>query len=275
MTDLFFHPHTKKALDALKTDLPQSLLLIGQPGTGLRTAGMLLADKNLASDLRPRDSKGAINDETGLISVEMIRNLYEAMRTRRAERSVVLIDNAERMSAGAQAAFLKLLEEPNPNVHFLLTSHNPQKLLPTVRSRVEELIVHPISEAQTRELIKSRGADDPKKQAQLLFIANGLPAEICRLIRDDDYFASRAHTVARARDFLQNDPYEKLLLLQEYRSDRDSAISLIDSCIHILRRSLSGKPQQAIVAQLSLLLEIRENITSNYNVALQLSRFVL
>lgn len=272
---LLLHKQTRQALEKLNADLPQSLLLIGQKGTGLCTLGLSIADKNLIAELYPLDSKGTVNNESGLISVEMIRGLYDTTRARREKRAVVLIDNADRMSAGAQAAFLKLLEEPSPNIHFILTSHAPQKLLPTVRSRVEELIVHPVSQTETKEFIASLGVTDAKKQTQLLFIASGLPAEITRVAKDDEYFMKRARVVGQARDFLQHDPYKKMLLIQEYKNDRDSAISLIDSCIFILRRTLSAKPQQAIISQLELLLYIRENISANYNISLQLARFAM
>jgi DNA polymerase III subunit delta' len=50
-------------------------------------------------------------------------------------RRVILIEPAEAMNEATANALLKSLEEPPAGVHFLLVSHAPERLLPTVRSR--------------------------------------------------------------------------------------------------------------------------------------------
>jgi replication-associated recombination protein RarA len=274
MPDLVIHPTSKKILDILHHDLPQSLLISGQKGIGLLTIARQLSARNLAVELQPQDAKGAV-DENGTISVEMIRRLYEQTRAKQTTRQVVIIDDADRMSHGAQSAFLKLLEEPGQHMAFVLTSHAPDRLLPTIRSRVQHTALRPATAEQTQQLIQALNVADPTKQSQLLYIANGLPAEIHRLIGDTGTFAARAAIIGDARELLQGTPYQKSLIVQKYRSDRPGALMLIDSAIAILRRTLSAKPQQALVVQLERLLEIRERIASNYSVSLQLMQFVL
>jgi DNA polymerase-3 subunit delta' len=265
----------KTRLALLSRNLPQSTLLTGERGVGLGTIAKRLAGKDLATYLHPQNSKEQTDDENGTITVEMIRRLYDQTRAKHTSRQVIIIDNANTMSGGAQAAFLKLLEEPNGYIHFILTSHSPQKLVATIRSRVQETNIHPITKEQTLEYIKELGVSDTKKQALLQFIAAGLPAELSRLASDDSYFAARAKIMTDARTFLQSPGYEKLLIAQEYQSERTNALQLIDSCLQIVRRSMSAKPQQALIAQLSLLLSIHENISRQYNIRLQLTRFVL
>ena len=48
---------------------------------------------------------------------------------------VVVIDSADEMNANAANAVLKVLEEPPKRALLLLVSHNPGRLLPTIRSR--------------------------------------------------------------------------------------------------------------------------------------------
>jgi len=274
MSSLIIHPSSQKILDTLQRDLPQSLLVSGQKGTGLLTIATQLSARNLAAILQPQDAKGNL-DENGTISVEMIRNLYEQTRSKHTSRQVVIIDDADRMSHGAQSAFLKLLEEPGLHMAFILTSHAPDRLLPTIRSRVQHVALRPITAAQTQALIATLDVTDATKQAQLAYIASGLPAEIHRLVNDDEVFAARAAIIGDARTFLQGTPYQKSLVVQKYKSDRPSALLLVDSATAILRRTLSAKPQQILVTQLEWLLETRENIASNYSVSLQLMQFVL
>jgi DNA polymerase-3 subunit gamma/tau len=52
------------------------------------------------------------------------------------KRKFLLIENADRMQEGARNSLLKLLEEPPPAVHIVLTTEREQALLPTILSRV-------------------------------------------------------------------------------------------------------------------------------------------
>jgi DNA polymerase-3 subunit delta' len=272
---LIVHDTTRLIMRSLIDELPQSLLLSGQRGIGLSSIARDIAGRHLMAELKPQDSKEQADNENGTITVEMIRRLYEQTRARHTTRQVIIVDDADRMSLGAQAAFLKLLEEPNAQIHFILTSHAPQKLLPTIRSRVQQTILQPVSTEQSTELLAVLGITDAKKQAQLRYIAEGLPAELTRLAVDEAYFAERAAIVADARTLIQGDTYASLLIVQKYQSDRERALQLLDSALLISRRSLSTKPQHGLVVQLDHLLRVRENIASNYNIRLQLTQFVL
>lgn len=50
-------------------------------------------------------------------------------------RRVVIIDCADEMNPSVANSILKVLEEPPKNTFFLLVSHQPSRLLPTIRSR--------------------------------------------------------------------------------------------------------------------------------------------
>jgi len=275
MTTVVVHPITQKRLDILVRDLPQSVLISGERGVGLYTIARMITGSDFVGELRPQDAKEHTDNENGTIRVEMIRSLYDHTRAKHTTRQVVIIDDADRMSSGAQAAFLKLLEEPNSQISFILTSHSPQKLLPTIRSRVQHTNIQSVTGVQTAEFIASLGVSDPTRKAQLCFIADGLPAEIQRLIGDEEYFQSRAKIIGDARTFLQASRYDKMVIIQKYRSDRTEALRLIDSMMQILRRSISANPKQPLILQLEKLLETREKISANHNIALQLARFVI
>jgi replication-associated recombination protein RarA len=273
-SELVIHPTSEKLLAKLQNNLPQSLLISGQKGIGLRAIAEHLGGKAITAELQPRDAKGNL-DENGTIAVERIRQLYEQTRAKRTSRQIVVIDDADRMSHGAQSAFLKLLEEPGLHTTFILTSHSPNVLLPTIRSRVQHNALRPVTTEQTKALIRQLEVTDTTKQTQLLYLADGLPAEIQRLVADETTFAVRAAVIGDARQLLQGTPYQKSLVVQKYKNDRSGALLLIDSAIAILRHTLSAKPQQVLVAQLERLIEIREHIASNFSVSLQLMQFVL
>jgi len=71
------------------------------------------------------------------ISVDQIRGLADflGMTAHQGGRRVVVIHPAEAMNANAANALLKSLEEPPPGLLFILVTHKPQQLLPTLLSR--------------------------------------------------------------------------------------------------------------------------------------------
>ena len=273
MSEPLFHPTTVQIITQFKKNLPQSLLVSGPPGIGLTTAARWLTDDTIIDYIAPRDAKGNITI-SGTIGVEAIRLLYEQTRSRTTNRQIILISNAERMSSAASGAFLKLLEEPNAYVYFILTSHQPHQLLPTIRSRVQQIELQPITKEQTATFIASH-TTDPTKKLQLEFLASGLPAEITRLVEDDAYFSEQAKIISDARDFLKGDRYKKLLVIQSYRQDRNRTLQLCDTVLALLRRTLLSQPQPAVIVQIERLLEARERIAANGNAMLQLTQFVI
>lgn len=273
--NLTLHPLSDTLVQRLGEHLPQSLLLSGEEGVGLSSVAKTIASHNVTAILEPTDSKEAIDHARGTISIEVIRRLYEQTRGRQTKRQVIIIDDADRMSHGAQNAFLKLLEEPNDNVHFILTSHRPKQLLPTIRSRVQEATILPISAEQTVNFISNLKVTDAKKQAQLTFIASGLPAKLTRLVQDEEYFAREAKAMADARTFIQGTSFEKLGLINEYATSRERAVQLLDSALMIVRRSVSTHPEPRLIHQLERLLAAREAIDANHNTKLQLTQIVL
>ena len=71
------------------------------------------------------------------ISVEKIRMLtdFVTITSHRGGAKVICIVPAEAMHPSAANAVLKILEEPPGDTCFLLVSHQPERLLPTIRSR--------------------------------------------------------------------------------------------------------------------------------------------
>lgn len=268
------HPQTIQLITHLSQHLPQSLLLSGPPGVGMKSIANQIADNELLAYIYPKNTKGE-PDEQGTISVETIRELHTRTRGKHTGRQVVVIDLAERMNTSSQSAFLKLLEEPNSSIHFILLSHYPEQLKDTILSRVQQHTIPPITKEQTADFIKTLGISDPKKIAQLQFIAGGLPELLLRLSHDDELFSRRAAIVTDARTLLQGSGYEKLLIAQQYHTNRDDAILLIDAALMIARRTLSSKPQEALLLQMTSLLKAMERLRANGNIRLTLAAATL
>lgn len=82
------------------------------------------------------------------VTVDQVRALNAAFALKPAlsDRRVVVIDSIDDLERGGANALLKTLEEPPAGALFLLVSHAPGRLLPTIRSRCRMLRFSPLSD---------------------------------------------------------------------------------------------------------------------------------
>jgi len=256
--------------------LPQSLLLTGNDGVGLTTIALHIADKHsvIPTVILPEKDE-IINIEKGVISVEMIRRLYDNTKTKNDDERIIIIDYAERMTVQSQNAFLKLLEEPGDNIYFILVSHSTKSLLPTIISRTKNLDIKPITVEQSNTLLDSLGLKDKQKRIQLLFMASGLPAELTKLVNDEEYFKMRSEMVRDARELLSARLYNKLIIAQRYKDNRKIALILLDDAANILQNSMINNPQPETINLIDKLIKTHQRIQANGNIRLCLAQMII
>lgn len=122
-----------------------------------------------------------------VISIDDVRKLKGFFNLSAADggRRVVIIDSADDMNTNAANALLKLLEEPPDDAIILLVSHQPTRLLPTIRSRCRELRCSTLSASDmgaAMSVAGSNGSDNPEALAEL---AGGSVGEAVRLTNMD------------------------------------------------------------------------------------------
>ena len=254
---------------------PHAILLTGSRGVGLKTLAMYLANEagRLHRLVEPvaKTPKGQ-----AIIDVERVRALYDDTRTNLSGAHFIIIDDADRMNHAAQNALLKLLEEPNPTIHFIMTSHAPDLLLPTIRSRVWQFVVPPVDELASRRLLKSKGVNDQTKLAQLLYVASGLPAQLSRLSTEGPEFERLVSDVKQARAFIEGTAYDKLIIVNGLKDDREGALRFIDMVVTLLRKTLiTSVDPKVTLAMIDRLLAAHEAVRANGNVRLQLAAAVV
>ena len=187
--------------------IAHAFLLSGPHGTGKRTCanyltqtilcaspqapcGQCPACKKVLAGLHP--DVHVVGEEEKSISVDTIRALRDqlALRPFEADRHIALIPRADRMTAQAQNALLKTLEEPaGGNVFFLLTDQ-PGAMLPTIVSRCRRLRFSPVSVEACAEILAEKGVE-PGRARLAAACAQGAVGRALEIAGDEDYLPLR------------------------------------------------------------------------------------
>jgi len=210
MNIIDLHEPVWAQLAGRRAQLPHALLISGQRGIGKadfarlfaesllcekvqaghRPCGSCLACNWLAQGNHPdfrllqpdalADDAGEIADSNGKkkpsqqITIDQVRALDEFLHvgTHRHGLRVILINPAEAMNRSTANSLLKSLEEPTASTLFILVSSEPERLLPTIRSRCQAMPMPKPAPALAEAWLRESGVDDA---AHWLALAGGSP----------------------------------------------------------------------------------------------------
>ncbi|MCG6575512.1 DNA polymerase III subunit delta' [Pseudomonas sp. AF32] len=112
------------------------------------------------------------------IKVDQVRDLvsFVVQTAQLGGRKVVLIEPVESMNINAANALLKSLEEPSGDTVLLLISHQPSRLLPTIKSRcVQQACPLPSEAVSMQWLAQALPESTEDERVELLTLAAGSP----------------------------------------------------------------------------------------------------
>lgn len=141
------------------------------------------ASHNLIHLTRPFDEKAGRFKSA--ITVDEVRRVgrFFGQTSGSDNWRVVIVDTADDLNRNAANAILKMLEEPPKRAMFLVLSHAPGKLLPTIRSRCLPLPLRPLSDADLELALKALGFEiTPESRTALFAQAGGSVSEALKLV---------------------------------------------------------------------------------------------
>ena len=152
-------------------------LLCQQP-QGLDACGQCKACLLLKAGSHPDNFVLEPEEADKPIKIDQVRELvsFVVQTAQQGGRKVVLIEPVEAMNINASNALLKSLEEPSGDTVLLLVSHQPSRLLPTIKSRCQQVACPQPSLAQSRAWLAGALADNSEEEREeLLTLAAGSP----------------------------------------------------------------------------------------------------
>lgn len=155
---------------------------IGDPDTASAVSRQIAsgASHNLLYLSRPVDEKtGKVKSA---ITVDEVRRAgrFFSQTSGTGNWRIVIIDPADDMNRNAANAILKILEEPPKRALFLVLSHAPGKLLPTIRSRCLPLKLSPLDDGALGAALANLGVTG--SDASMISIAKGSVGEALKLL---------------------------------------------------------------------------------------------
>ncbi len=216
--DLVGHAEAERALfDAYAADrLPHALLIGGERGIGKATLAWRLARFILANpdpaavrtarNLHVDPSHPAARQVAALsqpsffllrrewnektkrhfseIRVDDVRQATQMFQRASQGYRICIVDCADELNRSAANALLKLVEEPPPRSLFLIITHRPALVLPTLRSRCQTLLLRPLSSDEVFAVLERLGEADAAARRAAAERAQGSVAAALRLLAD-------------------------------------------------------------------------------------------
>jgi DNA polymerase-3 subunit delta' len=186
---------------------------------------------------------------------------------------VCLVDTVDEFNPNAANALLKILEEPPRQSLFLLVSHAPGRVLPTILSRCRRVMLRPLSASDVMKAA-SHAAELPLDDPSLVEAAEAAEGSVARALAllGGDAFKLYRRTTALLDALPQIDQRELHALGDALGgSDKVTLSTFIDSVDRWLSKQLTVNEANANLPRLARLAEVWEKIngaardTAEYN----------
>ena len=168
------------------------------------------------------------------IRICQVRRLHRlaALAPFQSPRRVFIVDTVDDIQTEAAHALLKVLEEPPAHVLLLLLANDVDELLPTIRSRCQEIALRPMAVADLAAALERRTDLEPDEAAATAREARGRYGLALRLTEDPSLRVLQEAVAEDAARLAGADRNARLdyagTLSQRWRRERSSVLATID-----------------------------------------------
>jgi DNA polymerase-3 subunit delta' len=223
--------------------LPHAMLFQGSPGLG-KKAFAIAAAKYINCTGEPgaaacrcstcsRISRGVYLDVSILepegnarvIKIEKIRALQDSasLTPIEARKKCCLIFDAERMSLGAANSLLKILEEPPSHLVMILTTTNPNEILPTIRSRCMTFRFSTLPTEKIRNWLQEIHSVESTSADVASILSEGRPGLALEIVKGD--FIKRREELIKELDIFDEHGFAALFRTAQNLNDMSPSLA--------------------------------------------------
>lgn len=188
------------------------------------------------SEILPKCYHAKPNDK-GIYAKEEIDQIAKLTQSKQQSDFTIVIENAEVMNLAAANTFLKTLEEPGDNIHFVFLVRNSSNLLPTIKSRAHNYYIKSATKI----------SDAPDFDADTITLAKkyiaATPQQLPKIAAD----------ITKTKD-----------------DSREKAQRVVDAAIQLMYKSYFVTGNAQFLNKLDNLLKTQEALSANGHIKLQL-----
>lgn len=186
------------------------------------------ANPDLIRITKPKDKASiGIDISREMISAALTKPLY-------SRRKVILIEDGELLTAEAQNALLKVLEEPPEYAVFITVCESADNILETVRSRSVTIEFPPVGDDIVEKYITEKYPDDPRVDF-LVKYCSGVPLTADTIIESGDLETLRTDALTLVKQLLSSNKLDAFRFSEYFDSHKENAASVCDIILLYLR----------------------------------------
>lgn len=184
-----------------------------------------------------------IEPEKGLIRIDEIDRLIEEVATLpfESKRKVFIIDDSHLMNSTSKNAILKTLEEPPTYVNIILISSNPDNLLPTILSRVQNLKFYPIDIDKISKLLTHRYNITEEEANFIAGFSKGAIGKSIDMAEDQEFFNRRNKLIEIVDSLVRGDKTKAFSSMDFFDKNREDIDDILDMMLYWFRDLLIYK----------------------------------
>lgn len=191
--DIIGHQNVRKhLLEAVELGtLSHAHLIVGVDGIGKSLVAKEIGVKILGKEnIKQYVDLLEFKSRKKSIGIDEIRNIIGEINKKpyEGDKKVIIIYEGDKITAQAQNAFLKTIEEPPKGIYIFILCENSELILETIKSRCQIQRLNRLKGEEISEFLTKKYSDLRSEEFQtILAICDGIPGRAEKFIEDEDF----------------------------------------------------------------------------------------
>ena len=274
--------------------LAHAYLFAGPDGVGKRTCAQIFAralncleggeepcDKCPACTKEFHPDIRVLEPEGNSLRIEQIREMQNSVvyKPYEGKWKVYILEDADKLTEAAANSLLKTLEEPPPVTIFILLTAKPEHILPTIRSRCQQVNFRAIGQEKILSFLAERYPEvDAEKRELAAALAEGSLGKACTFLENQEAL-ELVEEVKECYGELGRDRLAPITLAEKWSKRKEELGDFFQILTLLYRQSLweniESYKLKGIYASLRAIEETERALARNANVQLALEQLLI
>jgi DNA polymerase-3 subunit delta' len=263
--------------------------------SGIEGCGSCPSCRKIAAGNHP--DLHVIEPDGQFIKIDQVRDLQKELSYRpyEATRKAAIIDGADRLHPAAGNALLKTIEEPPGSAILILLATTGEKVLPTIRSRCQQLLFNGISQEAIQDFLVKQGVTTATAQVAASLAGGSISRALS--LCNEEIMNDRNAIINAACNLSRRNMAELFGFGELFDKERDKATQTLDlltsfwrdmlllqhgsqqivnnDLLPLLEKESGRRPGRTLLGEIEYLGHIRNALLRNANVRLTMDMLAM